>query len=59
LIIRSRNTFKRSGTMQVEMESGGRMFFDLFVAMANHIDDLTELKRQVGDVSFVVSSLDA
>jgi hypothetical protein len=47
LIIRSRNTFKRSGTMQVEMESGGRMFFDLFVAMANHIDDLTELKRQV------------
>ncbi|KAG9905066.1 hypothetical protein KCV05_g15228, partial [Aureobasidium melanogenum] len=47
LIIRSRNTFKRSGTMQVEMESGGRMFFDLFVAMANHIDDLTELKGQV------------
>ncbi|KAI5238881.1 hypothetical protein E4T43_07101 [Aureobasidium subglaciale] len=44
LIIRSRNTFKRSGTMQVEIESGGRMFFDLFVAMANHIDDLTELK---------------
>ncbi|KAH0286758.1 hypothetical protein M436DRAFT_75742 [Aureobasidium namibiae CBS 147.97] len=44
LIIRSRNTFRRSGTMQVEMESGGRMFFDLFVAMANHIDDLTELK---------------
>lgn len=47
LIIRSRNTFKRSGTMQLEMESGGRMFFDLFVAMANHIDDLTELKGQV------------
>ncbi|THW91818.1 hypothetical protein D6D18_06463 [Aureobasidium pullulans] len=44
LIIRSRNTFKRSGTMQVDMESGGRMFFDLFVAMSNHIDDLTSLK---------------
>lgn len=44
LIIRSRNTFKRSGTMQSEIESGGLMFFDLFVAMANHIDDLTELK---------------
>ncbi|MCJ1479534.1 hypothetical protein MMC13_008220 [Lambiella insularis] len=33
LIIRSRNTFKRSGTMQVEMEAGGKMFFDLWVAM--------------------------
>jgi hypothetical protein len=59
LIIRSRNTFKRSGTMQVEMESGGRMFFDLFVAMANHIDDLTELKRQVQDLPSVVYLLDA
>jgi len=37
LIIRSRNTFKRSGTMQMEMEAGGRMFFDLFVAMVNHL----------------------
>ncbi|MCJ1404326.1 hypothetical protein MMC11_007551 [Xylographa trunciseda] len=33
LIIRSRNTFKRSGTMQMEMERGGKMFFDLYVAM--------------------------
>lgn len=34
LIIRSRNTFKRSGTMQMEMERGGTaLFFDLFVAM--------------------------
>lgn len=40
LIIRSRNTFKRSGTMQMEMENGGRMFFDLFVAMCNHVDDV-------------------
>ena len=33
LIIRSRKTFKRSGTMQMEMEKGGtQMFFDLFVA---------------------------
>ena len=42
LIIRSRKTFKRSGTMQLEMENGGKMFFDLFVAMCNHIDDLME-----------------
>ena len=34
LIIRSRKTFKRSGTMQMEMEKGStQMFFDLFVAM--------------------------
>lgn len=33
LIIRSRSTFKRSGTMQMEMEAGGTpLFFDLFVA---------------------------
>src|SRR5436305_10558457 len=37
LIIRSRNTFKRSGTMQMEMEAGGKLFFDLFVAMCNHM----------------------
>lgn len=44
LIIRSRRTFKRSGTMQNEMEAGGtQMFFDLFVAMCNHIDDIVEL----------------
>nr|POF13309.1 hypothetical protein CFP56_10456 [Quercus suber] len=43
LIIRSRKTFKRSGTMQMEMEKGGtQLFFDLFVAMANHIDDMAE-----------------
>ncbi|OJK00980.1 hypothetical protein ASPACDRAFT_117619 [Aspergillus aculeatus ATCC 16872] len=41
LIIRSRSTFKRSGTMQMEMEQGGKLFFDLFVAMCNHMDDLT------------------
>ncbi|KAF2764927.1 hypothetical protein EJ03DRAFT_331393 [Teratosphaeria nubilosa] len=44
LIIRSRKTFKRSGTMQMEMETGGtQMFFDLFVAMCNHIDDVIEV----------------
>ena len=43
LIIRSRRAFKRSGTMQLEMEIGGKLFFDLFVAMCNHIDDLVEL----------------
>ncbi|WPH01920.1 Hypothetical protein R9X50_00477400 [Acrodontium crateriforme] len=43
LIIRSRKTFKRSGTMQMEMEKGGtQLFFDLFVAMCNHIDDVVE-----------------
>lgn len=40
LIIRSRNTFKRSGTMQMEMEAGGLLFFDLFVAMCNHMVSL-------------------
>lgn len=43
LIIRSRRTFKKSGTMQMEMEMGGKLFFDLFVAMANNIDDLMEM----------------
>lgn len=37
LIIRSRGTFKRSGTMQMQMEGGGLLFFDLFVAMCNHM----------------------
>ncbi|ATY61887.1 BTB POZ fold domain containing [Cordyceps militaris] len=41
LIIRSRNTFKRSGTMQLEMHNGGTpLFFDLFVALCNHVDDV-------------------
>jgi hypothetical protein len=54
LIIRSRKTFKRSGTMQMEMEQGGtQMFFDLFVAMCNHIDDVVEM-GQVSP-SFTVS----
>ena len=44
LIIRSRKTFKRSGTMQQEMQQGDtQLFFDLFVALCNHIDDLTEI----------------
>jgi hypothetical protein len=42
LIIRARHTFKRSGTMQNEMEHGGKLFFDLFVAMVNHMDDLSQ-----------------
>ncbi|KAI9892143.1 MAG: hypothetical protein M1814_001849 [Vezdaea aestivalis] len=40
LIIRCRDTFKRSGSMQAEMEMGGALFFDLFVALCNHCDDL-------------------
>ena len=51
LIIRSRKTFKCSGTMQMEMEIGGKLFFDLFVAICNHIDDLVDLK-QVPQASF-------
>jgi len=43
LIIRCRKTFKRSGTMQTEMESGGKLFFDLFVALCNHVDDIVEM----------------
>lgn len=46
LIIRSRKTFKRSGTMQMEMEIGGKLFFDLFVAMCNHMDDLVDLNTK-------------
>ncbi|KAK1675890.1 hypothetical protein BDP55DRAFT_631595 [Colletotrichum godetiae] len=43
LIIRCRKTFKRSGTMQAEMERGGsKLFFDLFVAMCNHLDDVID-----------------
>jgi hypothetical protein len=43
LIIRSRNTFKRSGTMAQEMEQGGQLFFDLFVAMCNHMVSADQL----------------
>lgn len=45
LIIRCRKTFKRSGTMQAEMEKGAegsKLFFDLFVALCNHLDDVIE-----------------
>ncbi|KAL8641425.1 MAG: hypothetical protein Q9228_001769 [Teloschistes exilis] len=45
LIIRSRSTFKRSGTMQMEMEAGGKMFFDLFVAICNHMDDMAQASK--------------
>ncbi|KAH9904020.1 hypothetical protein F4778DRAFT_733628 [Xylariomycetidae sp. FL2044] len=45
LIIRCRKTFKRSGTMQAEMERGGKLFFDLFVAMCNHLDDVVDLSN--------------
>ncbi|KAL9128240.1 MAG: hypothetical protein Q9217_003057 [Psora testacea] len=45
LIIRSRATFKRSGTMQAEMERGGGLFFDLFVAMCNHMDDISTIAK--------------
>ncbi|KAL6245868.1 hypothetical protein RBB50_007021 [Rhinocladiella similis] len=45
LIIRSRNDFKKSGHMKIEMEQGGTaLFFDLFVAMCNHMDDLKTMR---------------
>ncbi|KAF4306827.1 putative btb poz-like protein [Botryosphaeria dothidea] len=53
LIIRSRRTFKRSGTMQAEMEIGGKMFFDLFVAMCNHIDDIVEIGNSKSPKSII------
>jgi hypothetical protein len=52
LIIRCRGTFKRSGTMQVEMERGGRLFFDLFVAMCNHMVSLSASGRDLVIVLF-------
>ncbi|WDK11345.1 hypothetical protein CGRA01v4_02624 [Colletotrichum graminicola] len=46
LIIRSRSTFKRSGTMQLEMYNGGtQLFFDLFVALCNHVDDISTVRN--------------
>jgi hypothetical protein len=27
----------------MEMENGGKLFFDLFVAMCNHIDDIVDV----------------
>jgi hypothetical protein len=49
LIIRCRGVFKRSGTMQMEMEKGGvggggGLWFDLFVAMSGHLDDVMGVK---------------
>jgi len=46
LIIRCRKTFKRSGTMQAAMEAGGsKLYFDLFVAMCNHLDDVIDVSN--------------
>ena len=46
LIIRCRSVFKRSGTMQMEMErgGGGGLWFDLFVALVGHLDDVAQMK---------------
>jgi len=48
MIIRSRSAFKKSGTMQMEMEMGGKLFFDLFVALSNHVDDLMDRPHAKG-----------
>jgi len=51
LIIRCRKTFKRSGTMQAEMDKcgsdvsgvgSGELFFDVFVAMCTDLDDVID-----------------
>ncbi|GIJ87914.1 hypothetical protein Asppvi_006827 [Aspergillus pseudoviridinutans] len=44
MIIRARHIFKSSGTMQFDMEMGHKFYFDLFVAMCNHMDDLEALE---------------
>lgn len=60
LIIRGRKIFKRSGTMQKEMSrccggctghygaanQGDGLWFDLFVAMCNHLDDVLEAQQK-------------
>ncbi|KAI9883214.1 MAG: hypothetical protein M1823_005025 [Watsoniomyces obsoletus] len=46
LIIRCRKIFKRSGTMQAEMEIGGKLFFDLFVSLCNHVDDVYDIANK-------------
>lgn len=47
LIIRCRKLFKRSGRMEREMEIGGsKLFFDLFVSMCRHIDDIVEMTNK-------------
>ena len=43
MVIRAREMFKTSGTMEMEMEKGHAWFFDLFVAMCNHINDLEDV----------------
>lgn len=51
LIIRSRATFKRSGTMQAEMMAGGSaLWFDLFVAMVEHLVSLQKPESCEGGV---------
>jgi len=37
LIIRSRSTFKRSGTMQMEMEAGGKLYGDTLLACTHEV----------------------
>lgn len=44
MIIGARHIFKTSGTMQVDMEMGHKFYFDLFVAMCNHMDGLEGLE---------------
>lgn len=42
--------------MQVEMERGGRLFFDLFVAMCNHMVSLSDSRSPL--VPVVLGSAD-
>lgn len=43
-IIRNRRALKQSTTMHTEMQKGGTLFFDLFVAMCNAMDDTVEIR---------------
>lgn len=45
LIIRSRSTFKRSGTMQMEMEQGGTMYMDPAAYLLSNIQLTSDLHR--------------
>lgn len=50
LIIRSRSTFKRSGTMQMEMENGGKLSVQIWSHLRYWID------ADVDDVDFLIFS---
>ena len=56
VIIRNRNHFKKSQTMQAEMEQGGKLFFDLFVTMCGHMNDVNTIRSPYTRWSSLVST---